>query len=82
MHNKDKYLKSLISESQALIIFLWEDKPDPPIPPGATKFSYSTRLGEVKIKLCNAYTEFLELTVSRYYQNLMFIFLFTLFPYV
>ncbi|XP_046398302.1 vacuolar protein sorting-associated protein 13C-like isoform X1 [Ischnura elegans] len=37
---------------------------DPPIPPGATKFSYSTRLGEIKIRLCDTDVDFLEIKIS------------------
>lgn len=36
---------------------------DPPVPPGATKFSCSARLGEAKLRLCDLDLDFLELKV-------------------
>jgi hypothetical protein len=46
---------------------------DPPIPPGATKFSYSARLGDMKARLCDTDLDFLELKVC--VETLKFIFL-------
>ncbi|XP_014251025.1 vacuolar protein sorting-associated protein 13A-like isoform X2 [Cimex lectularius] len=43
---------------------LWDQKSDPPIPPGATKFSYSTRMHEFHLKFCDSDVEFLEMKVS------------------
>ncbi|BET01399.1 Vacuolar protein sorting-associated protein [Nesidiocoris tenuis] len=43
---------------------IWSSKVDPPIPPGATKFSYSTRLQEFRIKLCDTEMEFLEIKIN------------------
>jgi hypothetical protein len=45
------------------MMWLFAGEADPPIPPGATKFSYSTRLGEVKVKLCDTDMDFLEVKV-------------------
>jgi hypothetical protein len=44
--------------------WLFLGEADPPIPPGATKFSYSTRLGEIRVRLCDTDVDFLELKVS------------------
>nr|XP_018900199.1 PREDICTED: vacuolar protein sorting-associated protein 13A-like isoform X1 [Bemisia tabaci] len=38
----------------------WHSKPEAPIPPGATKFSYSIRFSELFIRLCNADSDFLD----------------------
>ncbi|XP_046422194.1 vacuolar protein sorting-associated protein 13A-like isoform X1 [Neodiprion fabricii] len=43
----------------------WTKKPDdPPIPPGATKLSYSARLSVLQITLCDLDTSLLEMKVS------------------
>jgi hypothetical protein len=46
-----------------MMTWLFSGEADPPIPPGATKFSYSTRLGEVKVRLCDTDMDFLEVKV-------------------
>ncbi|KAG8227036.1 hypothetical protein J437_LFUL013823 [Ladona fulva] len=45
---------------------------DPPIPPGATKFSYSTRLGEIIVKLCDTDLDFLEIKISMFESDCLF----------
>lgn len=40
---------------------------DPPIPPGAVKFSYSIHLTEFRLRLCDTELEFLELKVNQKY---------------
>ncbi|XP_075226529.1 intermembrane lipid transfer protein VPS13A-like [Lycorma delicatula] len=49
---------------QQLLPLLFGAENDPPIPPGATKFSYSTRLSEFKLRLCDTDMEFLLLKVT------------------
>lgn len=44
---------------------LFSDAKDPPIPPGAIKFSYSTRLSELRITLCDTDIEYIDIKVSR-----------------
>jgi hypothetical protein len=46
-----------------MMTWLFSGEADPPIPPGATKFSYSTRLGEVRVRLCDTDMDFLEVKV-------------------
>lgn len=48
---------------------------DPPIPPGATKFSYSARLGDMRARLCDTDLDFLELKVTNKSFKLYFMFL-------
>lgn len=44
---------------------LWKNSAvDPPIPPGATKFSYSTSLSQIRVRLCDTDMEFLEFKVG------------------
>lgn len=43
-----------------------KESDDPPIPPGAIKFSYSTHVSELRLKLCDAEFEFLEFKVHKY----------------
>jgi hypothetical protein len=38
---------------------------DPPVPPGATKLSYSVRVGNVKMRLCNTDLDFLDFEVEK-----------------
>ncbi|CAH1390229.1 unnamed protein product [Nezara viridula] len=76
----NKYLQYLLQKVQSREIVLchkifgkwtieplneiWEKQNDPPIPPGATKFSYSTRLQELKLKFCDTEMEFLEIKIG------------------
>lgn len=41
---------------------------DPPVPPGATKLSYSVRMSNIKLRLCNTDLDFLDFEVL--YQTL------------
>lgn len=63
VQTRDTHLQSLVPGSPTKMTLLFAGEPDPPIPPGATKFSYSTRLGEVKVKLCDTDMDFLEIKV-------------------
>lgn len=36
---------------------------DPPVPPGATKLSYSVRMSNIKLRLCNTDLDFLDFEV-------------------
>ncbi|KAK6636914.1 hypothetical protein RUM43_010578 [Polyplax serrata] len=45
---------------------------DPPIPPGAVKFSYSTHLTEFRLRLCDTELEFLELKMKGFESDCMF----------
>nr|CAD7428776.1 unnamed protein product [Timema monikensis] len=62
--SRDMVLKILPSMPTTALLWLLSGEKDPPIPPGATKFSYSTRLGEIKLKLCDTELEFLEIRVT------------------
>ncbi|RZF33558.1 hypothetical protein LSTR_LSTR008204 [Laodelphax striatellus] len=42
----------------------WPGSEDPPIPPGATKFSYSFRLSQFSLRLCDTDMEFLILKIN------------------
>ncbi|XP_065221412.1 intermembrane lipid transfer protein VPS13A-like isoform X2 [Planococcus citri] len=46
--------------------------PDPPIPAGATKFSYSTRISDVKFQLCDTEIDFLLIRVAGFELDCMF----------
>lgn len=50
---------------------------DPPIPPGATKFSYSARMAQFRLRLCDTDMEFLELKVLKKIISSLIILLFT-----
>jgi hypothetical protein len=63
VQTRDTHLQSLVPGSPTIMTWLFAGEADPPIPPGATKFSYSTRLGEVKVKLCDTDMDFLEVKV-------------------
>jgi hypothetical protein len=57
------------------MMWLFAGEADPPIPQGATKFSYSTRLGEVRVKLCDTDMDFLEIKVCvTMFINTLFLF--------
>ncbi|XP_068086254.1 intermembrane lipid transfer protein VPS13A [Anabrus simplex] len=64
IQSRETHLKPLVPDSPTALTWLFMGPADPPIPPGATKFSYSTRLGEIKIRLCDTDMEFLELKVA------------------
>ncbi|KAL1131713.1 hypothetical protein AAG570_011326 [Ranatra chinensis] len=83
----NKYLQYLIQKIQSRELVLWQklvetpvfsmsdifpQSVDPPIPPGATKFSYSTRLQEFKLKFCDTDVDFLELKISGLESDCMF----------
>ena len=63
VQTRDTHLQSLVPGSPSKMTLLFAGEADPPIPQGATKFSYSTRLGEVKVKLCDSDMDFLEIKV-------------------
>lgn len=63
VQTRDTHLQSLVPGSPTKMTLLFAGEADPPIPPGATKFSYSTRIGEVKVKLCDTDMDFLEIKV-------------------
>ncbi|GFG28735.1 hypothetical protein Cfor_06015 [Coptotermes formosanus] len=69
---KDTHLQSIVPGSPTVMMWLFAGEADPPIPPGATKFSYSTRLGEVKVKLCDTDMDFLEVKVAGLESDCMF----------
>ncbi|XP_047103973.1 vacuolar protein sorting-associated protein 13A-like [Schistocerca piceifrons] len=72
IQNRESHLKSLVQYSPLLYTWLFPGTAEPPIPPGATKFSYSTRLGEIRIRLCDTDMEFLELKVTGCESDCMF----------
>lgn len=72
VQTRDTHLQSLVSGSPTKMTLLFAGEADPPIPPGATKFSYSTRLGEVKVKLCDTDMDFLEIKVAGLESDCMF----------
>ncbi|KAJ9582487.1 hypothetical protein L9F63_003180, partial [Diploptera punctata] len=53
IQTRETHLRTLVLHSPTLISWLFSGEADPPIPPGATKFSYSTRLGEIRARLCD-----------------------------
>lgn len=57
-------LRPTLSAAKASVKALWSSSDDPPIPQGATKFSYSTRLGEVHLRLCDTDLDFLDFRVA------------------
>ncbi|KAK7790642.1 hypothetical protein R5R35_006536 [Gryllus longicercus] len=61
---RQAYLKPMVSRPPSITNWLFMENGDPPIPPGATKFSYSTRLSEIKIKMCDTDVDFLEIKVA------------------
>ena len=63
VQTRDTHLQLLVPGSPTIMTLLFAGEADPPIPPGATKFSYSTRLGEVRVKLCDTDMDFLEIKV-------------------
>lgn len=63
IQTRETHLRSLVPGSQTMMTWLFSGEADPPIPPGATKFSYSTRLGEVRVRLCDTDMDFLEVKV-------------------
>jgi hypothetical protein len=63
IQTRETHLRPLVPESPTMMTWLFSGEADPPIPPGATKFSYSTRLGEVKVRLCDTDMDFLEVKV-------------------
>lgn len=75
VQTRDTHLQSLVPGSPTKMTLLFAGEADPPIPPGATKFSYSTRLGEVKVKLCDTDMDFLEIKVCvNMYINPLYVF--------
>ena len=63
VQTRDTHLQSIVPVSPTVMTWLFAGEADQPIPPGATKFSYSTRLGEVKVKLCDTDMDILEVKV-------------------
>jgi hypothetical protein len=63
IQTRETHLRPLVSGSPTMMTWLFSGEADPPIPPGATKFSYSTRLGEIRVRLCDTDMDFLELKV-------------------
>ncbi|XP_063238425.1 intermembrane lipid transfer protein VPS13A-like [Bacillus rossius redtenbacheri] len=72
VYGRDAGLKSLWPAARGVLAWLLRGERDPPIPPGATKFSYSTRLGEVRVKLCDTELDLLELKVSGFESDCLF----------
>jgi hypothetical protein len=63
IQTRETHLRPLVTGSPTMMTWLFSGEADPPIPPGATKFSYSTRLGEIRVRLCDTDIDFLELKV-------------------
>lgn len=53
--------KALKPHTVTLLNFLQTSGVDPPIPPGATKFSYSFRLSQLRVKLSHSETDLLDI---------------------
>lgn len=79
-----RYLYDKISKHEKLLMDLtkmWESfnkllkqgiKPDPPVPPGAVKFSYSVRFSCVTWRLCDTDSDLLEIKMMGLETDLMF----------
>ncbi|XP_075975072.1 intermembrane lipid transfer protein VPS13A-like isoform X2 [Anticarsia gemmatalis] len=58
-------LKSVVvPKTKSLWEYMMQPEADPPVPPGATKFSYSVRASSVSIKLCHLECSVLEMRLS------------------
>ncbi|XP_034828930.1 intermembrane lipid transfer protein VPS13A-like isoform X1 [Maniola hyperantus] len=54
----------VLPKTQTMWDHLMRPADDPPVPPGATKFSYSVRLSSVTARLCQAENPFVEVRVT------------------
>lgn len=63
IQTRETHLRPLVHGSPTMMTWLFSGEADPPIPPGATKFSYSTRLGDIRVRLCDTDVDFLEVKV-------------------
>ncbi|CAB3254271.1 unnamed protein product [Arctia plantaginis] len=58
-------LKSVVlPKTQSLWDYMIQPEADPPVPPGATKFSYSVRANSISMKLCHLETSMLEIRLT------------------
>lgn len=57
-------MRPALQRARAKLAKLWCGADDPPIPQGATKFSYSTRLGEVRVRLCDTDLDFMDVRLA------------------
>ncbi|XP_021923386.1 vacuolar protein sorting-associated protein 13A-like isoform X4 [Zootermopsis nevadensis] len=64
IQTRETHLRPLVHGSPTMMTWLFSGEADPPIPPGATKFSYSTRLGDIRVRLCDTDVDFLEVKVA------------------
>ncbi|KAJ2950876.1 hypothetical protein O0L34_g5236 [Tuta absoluta] len=56
--------KTLLPKTKTLWDYLMKPEADPPVPSGATKFSYSVRASSITIRLCHLDSPFLEIRLS------------------
>nr|XP_049703427.1 intermembrane lipid transfer protein VPS13A isoform X1 [Helicoverpa armigera] len=54
----------VLPKSKSLWDYLMQPEADPPVPPGATKFSYSVRATSVSMRLCHLESSVLELRLG------------------
>ncbi|KAG6453907.1 hypothetical protein O3G_MSEX008410 [Manduca sexta] len=56
--------KVVVPKTLSLWNSMMKSETDPPVPPGATKFSYSVRVSSISIKLCHLECSVLEIRLS------------------
>ncbi|KAF9422722.1 hypothetical protein HW555_001716 [Spodoptera exigua] len=54
----------VLPKSKSLWDYLMQPEADPPVPPGATKFSYSVRASSISMKLCHLDSAVLEMRLG------------------
>ncbi|KAE8750068.1 hypothetical protein FOCC_FOCC003192 [Frankliniella occidentalis] len=57
-------LRPSLESGRRRVRALWSGAEDPPIPQGATKFSYSTRATELRVRLCDTDLDFMDIRVT------------------
>ncbi|XP_062531261.1 intermembrane lipid transfer protein VPS13A isoform X2 [Bombyx mori] len=64
--------KMMVPQTMSLWKYLLSSETDPPVPPGATKFSYSVRATSVSIKLCHLDCSLLEIKLTGFDSDCVF----------
>ncbi|XP_026736347.1 vacuolar protein sorting-associated protein 13A-like [Trichoplusia ni] len=63
-HPVNEMAEAMIPKTETLWYYLMNPDEDPPVPPGATKFSYSVRASSITIRLCHLESSLLEIRLG------------------